>query len=80
MTMDDKAIQAEIERLTSEEHALFERRGSMSEGERKRLAEITVELDRMWDLLRQRRAREEFALDPETATERSAATVERYLQ
>jgi hypothetical protein len=41
---------------------------------------INVQLDRLWDLLRQRRAREEFGQDPDTTHERSAETVEKYLQ
>ena len=43
-----------------------------------RLEEVRVELDRTWDLLRQRRAREEFGLDPDEASERDADTVEGY--
>ena len=39
-----------------------------------------VELDKYWDLLRQRRARERAGLDPDDASLRDADTVERYLQ
>jgi hypothetical protein len=45
----------------------------------KKLAQLEVELDRYWDLLRQRRARCEFGEDPEQAAVRDAGTVERYL-
>ena len=38
-----------------------------------RLAELKVELDRCWDLLRQREAREEFQLDPGEASARADA-------
>ena len=39
-----------------------------------------MELDRYWDLLRQRRAHEEFGLDPDQTSERDSGTVEGYLQ
>ena len=45
-----------------------------------RLERIKVELDKYWDLLRQRRARERAGLDPDDASLRDANTVERYLQ
>jgi hypothetical protein len=43
----------------------------------KKLAELEVELDQYWDLLRQRRGRREFGEDPEQAAVRDAETVER---
>jgi hypothetical protein len=39
-----------------------------------------VELDRCWDLLRQRRARREFSENPDDASVRDAKTVEGYWQ
>jgi hypothetical protein len=78
--MKDQEIEAHIDQLVAEEHELFERGGQMSADDRRRLNDLNVQLDRLWDLLRQRRAREEFAQDPDTAKERSAATVEKYLQ
>jgi hypothetical protein len=39
-----------------------------------------VQLHRLWYLLRQGRARAEFGQNPDVATERSANTVEKYLQ
>jgi hypothetical protein len=39
-----------------------------------------VTLDQCWDLLRQRRARREFGLDPDGASARAADTVENYKQ
>lgn len=78
--MNDAEIQAQIERLVAEEHALFERSSGISAEERKRLDDLNVQLDRLWDLLRQRRAREEFAQNPDDVSERPASTVERYLQ
>ena len=50
----------------------------MSDAERLRLDAIKVELDRYWDLLRQRKALQEFGRDPDDATLRSAETVEGY--
>ena len=78
--MNDHQIHAHIESLVAEEHALFDRGERMSADERNRLDEINVQLDRLWDLLRQRRARAEFGQDPDSAIERSASTVEKYLQ
>jgi hypothetical protein len=39
-----------------------------------------VSLDQCWDLLRQRRARRDAGLDPDTAAERPADVVEGYWQ
>jgi hypothetical protein len=81
--MDDERIQDRIERLVAEEQELFDREGderSADAAERERLEAIGVELDRCWDLLRQRRARREAGLDPDEASPRSADTVEDYLQ
>lgn len=52
----------------------------MSVEERRRLGDINVQLDRLWDLLRQRRAREEFHQNPNDTSERSSETVEKYMQ
>ena len=78
--MNDQEVHQQIERLVAEEHALFEKGSAVSSEERRRLGDINVQLDRLWDLLRQRRAREEFGQDPSVAHERSAETVEKYLQ
>jgi len=81
--MDDERIQDRIERLVAEEQELFDREGDARSGdaaERERLEAIGVELDRCWDLLRQRRARREAGLDPDEASARPADTVEDYLQ
>ena len=48
--------------------------------DRERLRSVEVELDRCWDLLRQRRAFRDAGTDPEQAQARYAGTVERYLQ
>jgi hypothetical protein len=81
--MDDSDVQDHIETLVAEEHRLFgagERDGGHTIEERARLEEIRVSLDRYWDLLRQRRAQEEFGLDPDAASLRPPDTVEGYEQ
>jgi hypothetical protein len=80
--VDDSNALARIDELVKEEQELLRSgEGGGSDPERhKRLEEVKVELDRCWDLLRQRRAKEEFGEDPDQATERDADTVERYLQ
>jgi len=80
--MDAKAISAHIEELVAEEHRLIdlEAERPLSAAERERLTTVNVALDQYYDLLRQRRAREEFDQDPESAQLRSADTVEKYLQ
>jgi hypothetical protein len=78
--MNDNDIQAHIEQLVAEEHALFEKGRSLTPAERTRLGELQVKLDRYYDLLRQRRAKREFGEDPEDAQMRSPKTVEGYLQ
>ena len=81
--MDDSEVQNHIEELVAEERRLFaaaEREGGHTIEERARLEEIRVALDRYWDLLRQRRAEEEFGLDPDQTVLRSANTVEHFEQ
>ncbi len=81
--MDDSEVQDHIEALVAEEHQLYAaagREGGHTIDERTRLEQIRVELDRYWDLLRQRRAQEEFGLNPDEATMRSADTVEHFKQ
>jgi hypothetical protein len=50
-----------------------------SEVARAQLAALEAELDQCWDLLRQRRAKEEFAEDPGEARIRPSSEVEGYL-
>jgi hypothetical protein len=63
-----------------QEHALRARESATQQGEPAELAAIEVELDRCWDLLRQRRARREFGQDVEEAHLRSEGVVEHYQQ
>jgi hypothetical protein len=80
--VDDAGIRNQIESLVNEEQELL--RGGEGEGpeesRHERLQEVKVELDRCWDLLRQRQAREEFGQDPDDAEARDAKTVENYKQ
>lgn len=80
--MDDGQIHKQIEDLVAEEHRLWEdeSRGGNVEADRQRLAEVKVALDKCWDLLRQRRAFTENALDPNAAVARDESVVENYLQ
>lgn len=47
--------------------------------EQARLADVERELDQCWDLLRRRRAREEYGQDPDATGIRPASEVENYL-
>lgn len=84
--MSDESIAAQIDRLVSEEKDLRRREqqdredDQTLEADRDRLRAVEVELDRCWDLLRQRRAKEEFGQDPDDAEARGAGTVENYKQ
>jgi hypothetical protein len=84
--MSDESIAAHIERLVAEEHDLRNREqvdsddpGSM-EADREKLRSVEVELDRCWDLLRQRRALRGVGRDPSQANVRDETVVEGYQQ
>jgi hypothetical protein len=84
--MSDENIAGRIEQLVAEEHELRTREEADSkdldalEADKDRLRAVEVELDRCWDLLRQRRAKRRAGADPDDAHVRDAETVERYLQ
>jgi hypothetical protein len=81
--MNDSTIHQHIEELVAEEHRLLElaeEESGLDREQHVRLTAVRIELDRYWDLLRQRRARREAGLDPNEAQLRSAETVERYEQ
>jgi Protein of unknown function (DUF2630) len=84
--VSDESIAGQIDRLVSEEKDLRRREqqdredDQTLEADRDRLRAVEVELDRCWDLLRQRRAKEEFGQDPDDAEARGAGTVENYKQ
>jgi hypothetical protein len=73
----DKTVLHRIEELVDEEKKLYAR-GEVSDAERDRLSKINVELDRCWDLLRQRRALREYGRNPDEAEVRPAKVVENY--
>jgi uncharacterized protein DUF2630 len=79
----DEQIESQIEALESERERLRQREGSADptlDQDVTRLEEIRVDLDRLWDLLRQRRALRNAGENPDLASERSAQIVERYWQ
>jgi hypothetical protein len=84
---DDEQVQARIEELEQEERRLRRdesEAADVDERERvaadaKRLEAVRIELDRLWDYLRQRRALRDAGRDPDGAQMRDAGTVERYL-
>jgi uncharacterized protein DUF2630 len=84
--MADETILNRIEALVGEEHALLRREEGDAidddalADDRRRLEQVSVELDRCWDLLRQRRARRSVGEDPDGANVRDAGTVEDYQQ
>jgi hypothetical protein len=84
--VDDQSILSRIEALVAEEHTLQGReeddsvREQALDSDRSRLQAVSVELDKCWDLLRQRRALRDAGRSPEAAESRDADTVERYLQ
>lgn len=80
--MNDSDIRSHIEALVNEEHRLYEKadEAPLSREERERLDAVNVQLDRYYDLLRQRRAKREFGQDPQETEMRSGTTVEEYLQ
>ena len=73
----DQTVLKHIEELVAEEKKLYAK-GSVSDEEKRKLDQINVELDRCWDLLRQRRALREFGRNPDDAEVRPARTVENY--
>ena len=81
--VDEHQILSQINDLVGQEHKL---RTQLSAGEldsqeeHDRLAALEVALDQCWDLLRQRRAKQEFGQNVAEAKPRDVETVERYLQ
>jgi hypothetical protein len=73
----DRTVLDHIGQLVAEEKALYHK-GEITDAEKARLDSLNVELDRCWDLLRQRRALREFGKNPDDAEVRPARTVENY--
>lgn len=77
--IEDQPVLNHIQRLVEEEHRLHELRAH-PKADRKRLAQVRIELDQCWDLLRQRRALRDVGLDPDEAEIRPPEIVENYEQ
>jgi hypothetical protein len=75
----DHSILKKIEGLVHEEQHLYGK-DELAGHDRVRLEAIKIQLDQMWDLLRQRDARREFGQDPNEAKVRPPSVVERYKQ
>jgi hypothetical protein len=80
--MEDQDVREWIRKLVDEEHELFRQvaQGGATQAKRERRRELEEYLDQCWDLLRQRRAKRIAGLDPEAASVREVAMVERYEQ
>jgi hypothetical protein len=76
---EDRTVLGHINKLVKEEERLYGK-NELSVGDQQRLAELKVELDQCWDLLRQRRALREFGDQPDKAKVRPAQIVENYEQ
>ncbi len=78
--MSDEDVLNSINALVDEEHALLHtaEHSGLDEAQRQRLHALQVQLNQCWDLLRQRRAKREFGMNPDDVTPRDASTVEGY--
>jgi Protein of unknown function (DUF2630) len=79
---NDRDLLDQIGTLVEEEERLLEQRSghTLDPSGHARLQEVESRLDQCWDLLRQRRAREEFGLNPDEVQARSVDVVENYEQ
>lgn len=78
--MDDQQVLERINQLVEEEERLLHRHEGegLDDDEHARLEELRLQLDKAWDYLRQRRAKEQYGEDPDDAGERDGGTVEGY--
>ena len=77
--MDEKDLIGRIHALVDEEHKL--REGTEhTDDQRTRLQQLEADLDQCWDLLRQRRAKQQYGENPDEAQPRPEPQVENYLQ
>jgi len=85
--LDDEQVESRIDELEQEKLRLRHDEGAAAEARQdaqvaadaQRLEEIRVELDRLWDYLRQRRALRDAGQSPDGAQIQDAGTVEGYL-
>jgi Protein of unknown function (DUF2630) len=80
--MNDQQVLERIDQLVKEEEELLHRHEGegLGDDEHARLEELQVQLDKAWDYLRQRRAKEQYGEDPDEASVRDGGTVEDYEQ
>jgi hypothetical protein len=80
--MQDASIHQSIEALVAEEHQLWHKaeEGDLDAVGKARLRDISVQLDRFYDLLHQRTALRDAGANPEQAKMRDAKTVEGYIE
>jgi len=78
--MDDQEVLSHIDELVKEEEQLLHRHEGegLSSEDHARMEELKVQLDKMWDYLRQRRSLREAGDDPDEASMRDGGTVEDY--
>ncbi len=77
--MEDTKLMKQIKGLVEREEGLY-LKGNFTRHEVKELGRLKIELDRLWDLLRRRRALRNAGMDPDEAQIRSAEVVENYEQ
>jgi hypothetical protein len=82
-SLNDEQVQARIEELEQEERKLRTDEAEADADDQvardaQRLEAIRIELDQLWDYLRQRRALRDAGQDPDNAQMRDPGTVERY--
>jgi hypothetical protein len=85
-SVSDEQVQAKIEELEQEERRLRSDEVAAADADAddqvardaQRLEAIRIELDQLWDYLRQRRALRDAGQDPDNAQIRDPGTVERY--
>jgi hypothetical protein len=80
--MEDSEIRSTIDRLLAEEHDLRTEHQlePLDDTRSARLRQLEESLDQCWDLLRQRRAKREFGLNPDDVEVRDTSVVEHYRQ
>lgn len=78
--MDDQQVLSRIDELVQEEERLLRSHegDGLSSEDHARMEELKVQLDKMWDYLRQRRALRQYGDDPDDASMRDGGTVEDY--
>lgn len=81
--MDDTELLHRIQTLVDEEHELMQRHqatADLTAEQHAHMKAVEVQLDQLWDLLRQRRARRHAGLNPDEAQARPVDVVEHYQQ